>query len=318
MKNPVLQIAKSAVIVCITIMIVVTGNLFGQSDTLWQSGGSDSVLTNKHVKINNTLDVYGKATVDDLHIHGTLQIGDSSFYLKDNVPVSPYSVDQIRSSGGRIALMRGGNAINDYNSDILVGIGTSKPQSKLDVLGGAAFGTYAGVTAAPANSIIVSGNMGLGVTNPGAKLELNYNSTGNLKIGDGNRAILGGNSAGNLHIDAAPFPGKIYLNHYEAGNVIMATGGGNIGMGTLTPQSKLDVEGGVSIGANYSGSIAAQPDGAIIQGNVGIGTNAPVSKLDVEGGVSIGAAYSGSNAAPPNGAIIQGNVGIGTIVSSND
>jgi hypothetical protein len=44
---------------------------------------------------------------------------------------------------------------------------------------------------------------------------------------------------------------------------------------------------------------------------VGVGTSAPASKLDVEGGVSIGAAYSGTTAAPSNGAIIEGSVGVG-------
>lgn len=47
-------------------------------------------------------------------------------------------------------------------------------------------------------------------------------------------------------------------------------------------------------------------------GNLGIGTTAPVNKLDVGGGMAIGAGYSGNNTAPSNGAIIQGNVGIGT------
>lgn len=46
--------------------------------------------------------------------------------------------------------------------------------------------------------------------------------------------------------------------------------------------------------------------------NVGIGTSTPVNKLDIEGGLAVGATYSGSTAAPANGAIIQGNVGIGT------
>jgi hypothetical protein len=46
--------------------------------------------------------------------------------------------------------------------------------------------------------------------------------------------------------------------------------------------------------------------------NVGIGQPAPASKIDVNGGVSIGAGYSGVNAAPANGAIIQGQIGIGT------
>ena len=45
--------------------------------------------------------------------------------------------------------------------------------------------------------------------------------------------------------------------------------------------------------------------------DLGIGTNTPQNKLDVEGGVAIGAGYSGSNSAPTNGLIVQGNVGIG-------
>jgi hypothetical protein len=46
--------------------------------------------------------------------------------------------------------------------------------------------------------------------------------------------------------------------------------------------------------------------------HVGIGTNNPQSKLDVEGSVAIGATYSGTNAAPANGLLVEGNVGIGT------
>lgn len=46
--------------------------------------------------------------------------------------------------------------------------------------------------------------------------------------------------------------------------------------------------------------------------NVGIGQTAPVSRLDVNGGLTVGATYSGTNAAPANGAIIEGDVGIGT------
>ena len=46
--------------------------------------------------------------------------------------------------------------------------------------------------------------------------------------------------------------------------------------------------------------------------NVGIGQASPISKLDVNGGLTVGATYSGSNIAPANGAIIQGNTGIGT------
>lgn len=87
---------------------------------------------------------------------------------------------------------------------------------------------------------------------------------------------------------------------------------GPMGLGTQTPRNQLDVEGGVAIGATYSGSSPAPPNGLIVEGSVGIGTNGTRSTLDVEGGVAIGASYSGSSPAPTNGLIVEGNAGFGT------
>lgn len=47
-------------------------------------------------------------------------------------------------------------------------------------------------------------------------------------------------------------------------------------------------------------------------GRLGIGTTSPASQLDVEGGAAIGATYSGTTAAPTNGLTVEGLVGIGT------
>jgi hypothetical protein len=49
-----------------------------------------------------------------------------------------------------------------------VGVGTTAPKSRLDVSGGLAVGTYAGVNAAPSNGLIVSGNVGIGTNSPGS------------------------------------------------------------------------------------------------------------------------------------------------------
>ena len=67
------------------------------------------------------------------------------------------------------------------------------------------------------------------------------------------------------------------------------------GLGTTTPMSKLDVEGGVAIGSSYSGTTAAPTNGLLVEGNVGIGTNEPQNKLDVEGGMVVGSGYSGTS-----------------------
>ena len=57
---------------------------------------------------------------------------------------------------------------------------------------------------------------------------------------------------------------------------------GKVGIGTTGPANKLDVAGGIAVGASYVGG-SAPSNGAIIQGNVGIGTNNPAVALDVAG-----------------------------------
>ena len=58
-----------------------------------------------------------------------------------------------------------------------------------------------------------------------------------------------------------------------------------VGTGTPTAKDKLDVYGGMAVGTSYAGTTVAPTNGAIIQGNVGIGTNSPASALQVNGTV---------------------------------
>jgi hypothetical protein len=69
-----------------------------------------------------------------------------------------------------------------------------------------------------------------------------------------------------------------------------------VGIGTASPQNRLDVEGGAVIGATYSGTNTAPNNGLLVQGNVGIGTAAPAVELHVR---SIGAASPGDIAIQP-------------------
>ena len=62
--------------------------------------------------------------------------------------------------------------------------------------------------------------------------------------------------------------------------IIVPSTGGNVGIGTTAPLSKLGVLGNLSVGSTF-GAIAAPTGGAIIEGNVGIGTTTPSTKLNI-------------------------------------
>ena len=214
-----------------------------------------------------------------------------------------------------------------------VGIGTSTPQNKLNVVGD--LNVVTSGSALPTLYANTSGNVGIGTAAPdsGSRLHVVGPSFGQLRVETANSGI---NGPGILIMNSAASGAKNWVvganqnasnlfeitpstandgTTFSTPNLSIAGATGNVGIGTTSPVSKLSVSGGASVGADYN--IAAPTNGMIIQGNVGIGTTSPVSKLSVlgesafAGGASVGIGYAGT-AAPTGGLIIQGNVGIGT------
>ncbi|MFH0864658.1 MAG: hypothetical protein V1904_00580 [Bacteroidota bacterium] len=170
-----------------------------------------------------------------------------------------------------------------------------------------------GIVINPANN-----NIGIGTSNPQKKLDviIPYTSSINqeIRIGTDYQGYVG-LALNFIMTPTQPYACIVdYFEGVKYNDIYLQLG--SVGIGT-TPENKLDVEGAMAIGATYSGNSSAPSNGLIVQGNVGIGTTTTVNKLDIEGAVAIGATYSGTSTAPSNGLIVEGNVGIGTTLTNN-
>lgn len=124
-----------------------------------------------------------------------------------------------------------------------VGIGTKRPQGRLDVGGGKFV-------------VKVNGNIGIGTTRPSEKVDI---MEGNLRIqsddGHGfNLADDSGNDKWGFYYDNASGDFRVwdYINSIDR---LVISNGGNIGIGTTNPKEKLEVNGAIKVG-NTTGTNA--------------------------------------------------------------
>ena len=192
---------------------------------------------------------------------------------------------------------------NLYNNGTNVGIGTTSPAYKFDVFGQASTGSYVAriyndyVTAANGllinngdsnddlalrvsnrtntlDSLVVTGtgNVGIGTTNPGAKLDL----AGNFRLTQSsdayNQALQIKSSLGNsgyIWNDGTQL--RLSMGSGEGGNIILNGGGtGNVGIGTTAPDQLLAVQGasGLSGATPVSLKLNSTSDGTWTNGSI--------------------------------------------------
>jgi len=148
-----------------------------------------------------------------------------------------------------------------------LGIGTTSPQNSLDVVGAAAFGTYAGVNTAPSNGFIVSGSVGIGTATPEAPLT--------VVSGTSITAALIGSTQGNLIFAKSGTNG---FSMYSNAANYLGFYSNDSGLQPLTMNGS-----GIAVGNAYRNT-APPTNGAIIQGDVGIGTSSPTHLIQLSGG----------------------------------
>jgi hypothetical protein len=157
-------------------------------------------------------------------------------------------------------------------------------------------------------TITDSGNVGIGTSTPTAKLEVN----GNINVINASNKIVGFNDAVNYYIGSYPVTGSAGFDIHGYGgirfgdrtsNSVMQITNGNVGIGTASPNSKLEVNGN----ANIIVPPSANPVDALIVDvtSFGTGSNAIASSFfkvrDIGAGNNIPFIIRG-----------DGNVGIGT------
>ncbi|HRH26059.1 MAG TPA: tail fiber domain-containing protein [Candidatus Paceibacterota bacterium] len=186
--------------------------------------------------------------------------------------------------------------VNDNDRmDIRLGLKTGFPKSALDVVGGVSIGTYGGVTAAPSNGLIVSGNVGIGTTTPGSLLTVGGNISGDIVTANTRLITNDIRSSGTLFFNTNINTGSAYSFLVSGTSFVVSPDAdlrGNIrnGVGNVTFVPSTNSRIGIII----RGVAAQSADLFQIQdsssntllnitaaGSLGIGTTSPAKKLHV-------------------------------------
>jgi hypothetical protein len=268
--------------------------------------------------VNGGMAVGGYAGVNAAPANGTI--------ISGNVGIGTASpAAKLHLSSG--TLLIDGDIATSLTTTGKIGIGTAAPLSKLDVNGGMAVGSYAGVSAAPANGTIISGNVGIGTTGPGAKLDVRGASGATLKIVDTNQGankVLTSDANGNASWQTPASGGSSvpgfsnFKRYFYAGNFSFAVpaeatklliemwgSGGAGGSGVDYPPGGGEgcmASGGGGSGGNYAKIFLSVADGSLTPGT-------DLSVTVGAGGASLGSNGGSTSIKDANNPIIFVNGG---------
>ena len=302
------------------------------------SGTTGKLLVNGNVGIGTTnpsakLEV-SSATAGDIATFGETQYSNS-LRIRSSGTEGIYLTAVGASKSMYIQTNNGVNTnleLDPYAGKVGVGGSPTNAAGRLQVFGGMSVGSYAGNAGAPTNGLIVSGNVGIGTTNPTAPLYVKIGGGGNFAFFEGqystinlnndsaggmistnNSALrIGTNYSANLRMatDGSVGIGGINANN----NPLYVASGGNVGVGTTNPGQPLEIAslnqglrmrygtsatyGDITYDGGGAGSFRFTPTGSgfsVFSGNVGIGTTNPGYKLDVNGDIKSNNLYIAGN-----------------------
>jgi len=205
-----------------------------------------------------------------------------------------------------------------------VGIGTTSPGSRLEVRGSTSDSSASAlnITNSGGTSLLYvrnDGNVGIGTTAPSEKLHVvGDTKIGNIVIRGGgdkvariDNTVTGGELRAYVNWDGsqidATLPSWAWTLRSRSGTddfviwrlppggtswsaLFVVNGAGNVGIGTTSPGSRLEVRGSTSDSSASALNITNSGGTSLLyvrnDGNVGIGTTAPGSRLTVSGGAS--------------------------------
>jgi hypothetical protein len=277
-----------------------------------------------HVGTTNTSEVSGQF-IGHLLASKVVDIGDTRYYLDSNnntsnttsslsltqtgsirfnvgdsnpspVHIGSSAASQIRSFTNGLLLatstsitgvITGWDNQLFLNSTGRVGIGTTGPSYKLDVVGDGYFSTNltVGGTLSLTGTPVSIGSTILYINSSNQVTKGLLGATNGLNFTSGNFG-LGGTLAQNTFINTST--NNLYIMGVNNNTQALAiTTAGNVGIGQTNPGSKLSVLGSVAIGATYS-AYSAPTSSLIVEDKVGIGTSSPGTQLDILGSLRLG------------------------------
>jgi len=228
------------------------GNLSTNNSAIFNTLTSTSASITNSVSITGSTTVTGNisasgsATFNSLTALGNVTSGSST--IKGNLSASGTitSIDLTLKStaaqeGGQLNFARPSDNATSFILDVYSDVANAD-NSRLRI--------FNGVTSSELMTVLSSGNVGIGTSAPSYKLEVNGGSFFNNLTSNSSVSFINGNT----RIAKNVVDNGLEFFTFNASRMFIADSTGNVGIGTVTPGTKLTVNGDISSNGNITAS----------------------------------------------------------------